>query len=56
MKKVILVGIAAVVAVFSVSAMAAGVGVVDMKTIFSTAPQVKEIKADLTKQFEPQKT
>lgn len=54
MKKVVL-GLALVFTAFSISAMAGGVGVVDMKTIFSTAPQVKEIKTDLTKQFEPQK-
>src|SRR3990167_2774003 len=55
MKKLVLV-VAAVAAVVSVSVFASGVGVVDMKSIFSTSPKVKEIKAELTKQFNPEKT
>jgi outer membrane protein len=55
MRKMALV-VAAVVTFCSVSALAGGVGVVDMKTIFSTSPKVKSIKADLTKQFNPEKT
>ncbi|MCX7125411.1 MAG: OmpH family outer membrane protein, partial [Gammaproteobacteria bacterium] len=54
MKKIAML-VAVVFAMCSVSAFADGVGVVDMKTIFSTSPKVKQIKADLTKQFEPQK-
>ncbi|PIZ04016.1 MAG: hypothetical protein COY58_06630 [Gammaproteobacteria bacterium CG_4_10_14_0_8_um_filter_38_16] len=54
MKKLVL-GLAISCAVFSVGALASGVGVVDMKAIFSQSSQVKEIKASLTKQFEPQK-
>lgn len=55
MKKLVL-GLAICCTAFSVSALAdGGVGVVDMKTIFSSSPQVKTIKSDLTKQFEPQK-
>ena len=53
MKKVVLV--AAVAAFCSIGVFADGIGVVDMKTIFTTAPQVKTIKAGLAKQFEPQK-
>lgn len=56
MKKLVVVGLAVCCAAFSVGALAeGGIGVVDMKTIFSTSPKVKAIKADLTKQFEPQK-
>lgn len=56
MRKLV-VAVAAVVAISSASVFAdgVGVGVVNMKTIFTTAPQVKTIKADLKKQFEPQK-
>jgi len=32
-----------------------GVGVVDMKTLFTTSSKVKAIKANLMKQFDPQK-
>lgn len=55
MKKLVLVA-ATVIASFSINAMANGVGVVDMKTIFSTSPKVKAIKEELTKQFNPEKT
>lgn len=55
MKKVALV-VAVFVAAWSVGALADGVGVVDMKSIFSTSPKVKSIKAELTKQFSPEKT
>ena len=55
MKKIVLIA-AAVATAFSVSAMAGGVGVVDMKKIFSTSPEVKSIKAELTKKFDPEKT
>ena len=57
MKKLVL--IAAVIAATTccaVSALADNIGVVDMKTIFTTSPKVKAIKAELTKQFDPQKT
>lgn len=54
MKKLALV-VAAFVAVSSASVFAGGVGVVDMKTIFSTSPKVKEIKSQLTAQFNPEK-
>lgn len=55
MRKLVL-GLGVVLVACSVSALAdGGVGVVDMKTIFSTSPKVKEIKAELTKQFNPQK-
>ena len=55
MKKIVML-VAVSVAAWSIGAVADGVGVVNMKTIFSTSPQVKEIKANLTKQFDPQKT
>lgn len=55
MKRVVLT-VAALVAAFSMSTFADSVGVVDMKSIFSTSPKVKEIKAELTKQFNPEKT
>ena len=55
MRKIAVV-VAAFVAVSSMSALASGIGVVNMKTIFSTSPKVKEIKTDLTKQFNPEKT
>lgn len=55
MKKLVL-GLAICCTAFSVSAFAAGIGVVDMKTVFSTSPKAKEIKETLTKQFDPQKT
>lgn len=55
MKKFALVA-AVIVAAWSVSTLAGSVGVVDMKSIFSTSPKVKEIKAQLTKQFNPEKT
>lgn len=51
----IAMAVAAVAAISSASAFADGVGVVDMKTIFSTSPKVAEIKAELTKQFNPEK-
>jgi outer membrane protein len=55
MKKLVL-AVAAFAAISSASVFAdGGVGVVDMKMIFSTSPKVKEIKADLTKQFSPEK-
>lgn len=54
MKKLVLV-VAAVAAIASASAFAEGVGVVDMKAVFSTSPKVKEIKAQLTAQFNPEK-
>ena len=55
MRKLVL-GLGVVLVACSVSALAdGGVGVVNMKTIFSTSPKVKEIKAELTKQFNPQK-
>ncbi|MCX7120927.1 MAG: OmpH family outer membrane protein [Gammaproteobacteria bacterium] len=54
MKKLVLV-MSAFIAAWSMGAFADGVGVVDMKTIFSTSPKVKSIKAELSKQFEPQK-
>ncbi len=54
MKKLI-VGAAACVAMFSMTAFAGTVGVVDMKQIFTTSAKVKEIKAQLTKQFSPEK-
>lgn len=55
MRKLVLV-VAAFAAFSSASVFADGVGVVNMKTIFSTSPKVKEIKADLSKQFNPEKT
>lgn len=54
MRKLVL-GISVVLAACSFSALADGVGVVNMKTIFSTSPKVKEIKANLEKQFNPEK-
>ena len=55
MRKVVL-AVAVFFAAWSVGAFADGVGVVDMKAIFSTSPKVKAIKAELTKQFNPEKT
>jgi Skp family chaperone for outer membrane proteins len=55
MRKLVL-GVGAILVACSISAFAdGGVGVVNMKTIFATSPKVKEIKADLMKQFNPQK-
>ena len=54
MKKVAMV-VAAFCAVWSMGVLADGVGVVDMKTVFTTSPKVKEIKTQLTKQFDPEK-
>lgn len=54
MKKVTALVAAACVA-WSVSACADGIGVVNMKTIFMTSPKVKALKAQLAKQFDPQK-
>ena len=54
MKKVALIA-ATVFAAWSVGAFADGVGVVDMKTVFSTSPKVKQIKDQLSKQFDPEK-
>jgi outer membrane protein len=54
MKKAVL-AVATLVAVCSLNAMAGVIGVVDMKVIFSSSPKVKSIKADLTKQFQPEK-
>ncbi|OGT47907.1 MAG: hypothetical protein A3E82_06795 [Gammaproteobacteria bacterium RIFCSPHIGHO2_12_FULL_38_11] len=54
MKKLAL-GVAIFLATWSAGVFADGVGVVDMKTIFSSSPKVKSIKAELSKQFEPQK-
>src|SRR3990167_7861650 len=54
MKKIALIAAVAISA-FSMGAMASGIGVVDMKTIFTSSAKVKSIKAELTKQFEPQK-
>lgn len=48
--------VATVCVAWSISACAdGGVGVVNMKTVFTTAPKVKEIKAGLMKQFNPEK-
>lgn len=55
MKKLAMVA-AVVCAAWTMGACAEGVGVVDMKTIFTTSPKVKEIKANLTKQFDPEKS
>lgn len=54
--KTIVLGVATILTTVSFGVFANSVGVVDMKTIFSTSPKVKEIKADLTKQFNPEKT
>jgi outer membrane protein len=55
MRKLVL-GLGVILVACSVSAIAdGGVGVVDMKTVFSSSPKVKAIKADLEKQFNPQK-
>lgn len=47
--------VAAACAAWSIGASADGIGVVDMKTVFTTSPKVKSIKANLTKQFDPEK-
>jgi outer membrane protein len=55
MKRVVLT-VATLVAACSMSALAdGGIGVVDMKSIFTSSPKVKSIKAELTKQFQPKK-
>ena len=54
MKKMVLTAAAAIFATWSVGAFADHVGVVDMKAIFTSSPKVKEIKAQLEKQFDPQ--
>ena len=56
MKKAVAITVAAIFTACSMSVMADGdIGIVNMKTIFSTSPQVKSIKAELSKQFEPRK-
>lgn len=55
MKKLVLIA-ATLATACSMSALASGFGVVDMKKIFSSSPEVKAIKAQLTKQFDPEKT
>ena len=47
--------VAVACAAWSIGVCADGIGVVDMKTIFTTSPKVKSIKANLTKQFDPEK-
>ncbi|MDP1574905.1 MAG: OmpH family outer membrane protein [Coxiellaceae bacterium] len=47
--------VAVACAAWSIGASADGIGVVDMKMIFTTSPKVKAIKANLTKQFDPEK-
>ena len=55
MKRVVLT-VATLVAACSMSVLAdGGIGIVDMKAIFSSSPKVKSIKAELTKQFQPKK-
>lgn len=55
MKKLV-PALAAACVVWSVGACAdGGIGVVDMKTVFTTSSKVKTIKAGLAKQFDPQK-
>lgn len=41
--------------IWSVTAVAQGVGVVDMRQIFQASPEVKQINARLQKQFTPQR-
>lgn len=50
-----LVASAVAIACFSASAWAEQIGVVDMQSIFQSAPQVKKINADLTQQFQSRK-
>ena len=54
MKKLIICAVA-FAATCSASVLAESVGIVDMKQIFTTSPKVKEVKAELTKRFSPQK-
>ena|SRR3990167_1012448 len=54
MKKIILTA-AAILTAWSITASANGIGVVDMKMIFTKSPDVKSIKEKLNTQFTPEK-
>lgn len=51
MKRIILILSALVLSVFAVNSMAADVGVINMRTIFQSAPEVQQINASLKKEF-----
>jgi len=53
MKKFLIAGLIAVGLSFSVSAFADGIGVVNMKTLFESANQVKKINDQMKSQFGP---
>jgi len=55
MKRLALILVGLTAAIWSMGAMAAGVGVVDMQQILQTSPEIKKINADLTKQFDERK-
>lgn len=55
MQKKMLVGVAAAVILSASTTFASGVGIVDMKKIFTTSPKVKQIKSELKHQFSPEK-
>ncbi len=51
MKRIMLMLSALVLSVFAINAMAADVGVINMRTVFQSSPQVKEINESLKKDF-----
>jgi outer membrane protein len=55
MRRVFVAASIAVAAVFSASAMASGVGIVNMQKVFKSAPELKNIQANLGKQFAGQR-
>lgn len=56
MRRLILMLCMIFVVAWSASVLAAGVGVVDMKQVFQTSPQIKKINADLKSKFSGQRS
>ena len=55
MKRFLLTLCSSLMLIWSVIAMAENIGVVDMRQLFQTAPQIKAINADLDKNFSPER-
>ena len=55
MKRFLLTLCSYLMLIWSVIAMAENIGVVDMRQLFQTAPQIKAINADLDKNFSPER-
>src|SRR3990167_4843314 len=51
MKRIMLMLSAVVLSVLTINAMAADVGVINMRTIFQSAPEVQQINTSLKKEF-----